>query len=159
MAIFLSLGSNLEEKRGHCEKALSLLKECFDILFLNASQWHATKALTLAGETHPDFLNGVVKIETPFTPFELLYVCKTVEYAMGRRFSEKRWQPRPIDIDILFYKNHILDTEHLKIPHPELHRRPFVLHPFQEIEPAWRHPLLKQTIAELLRGVTEEAES
>ncbi|MBI5300059.1 MAG: 2-amino-4-hydroxy-6-hydroxymethyldihydropteridine diphosphokinase [Deltaproteobacteria bacterium] len=153
MPVFLSLGSNLKDRKKNCERALSLLKEGFGIQCIKISQWHDTKAKTLPGETHPNFLNGVAKIKTDFTPFELLYICKTIEHELGRRFSEKKWQPRTIDIDILFYKDHVVDTKHLQIPHPELHQRLFVLHPLHEVEPDWLHPVLQKTVAELLKDM------
>ena len=96
MPAFLALGSNLKNKKDNCEKALSLLKEGFDIQCVKISRWHDTKAMTLQGETHPNFLNGVAKVNTDFTSFELLYICKTIEHELGRRFSAKKYGKEPL---------------------------------------------------------------
>lgn len=147
--IFIALGSNLGDLQGHCKRALQLLKGHPCITVQKISSWYKTEALTLGGEAQPDYLNGVVQIETNLSPQELLKVCKAIEKKMGRAPSKKRWQPRPIDLDILFYGDLVLDTPELKIPHPELHKRRFVLKPLSDINPEWAHPVLKKTAHEL----------
>lgn len=148
---FIALGSNLGDRRKNCERAAALLRGHPHITVQTISSWYKTEALTLENETQPDYLNGVVKIETDLSPSELLKTCKEIEKKMGRESSKKRWQPRLIDLDILFYKNEIRNTPALTIPHPLLHERLFVLEPLNEIAANFVHPILKKTVAELLQ--------
>lgn len=149
--VFLSLGSNLGDKKKYLESAIEFLRQSSHIELCKVSSWYETKALTLAGEEekHPDFLNGVVAIKTNLKPFELLDFCKKMELECGRKQTDKRWQPRTLDIDILFYGDLILENEQLQIPHPSLHQRLFVLEPLKEIAPDFLHPILKKTMLEL----------
>jgi len=103
----------------------------------------------------PYFLNLVLKGETKLSPEELLKKIKNIEKAMGRKTLEK-WGPRIIDIDILFYKEKIINTPLLKIPHPQLHKRAFVLVPLKEIAPRLVHPLLKKTGQQMLDNLSDK---
>jgi 2-amino-4-hydroxy-6-hydroxymethyldihydropteridine diphosphokinase len=93
----------------------------------------------------------VVKIETDLTPYVLLEKILSLESLLGRVRGKERYTSRPIDIDILFYDDIVIDKDHLKIPHPLLHERKFVLIPLCDIEPGMIHPVLGKTIAELLQ--------
>jgi 2-amino-4-hydroxy-6-hydroxymethyldihydropteridine diphosphokinase len=99
-------------------------------------------------KNQPFFLNMAVEIETELKPQALLAVLKSVESETGREESY-RWGPRIIDLDILFYNHIILDDEALKIPHPLMHKREFVLRPLDEIAPEVMHPRLQLTVHEL----------
>src|SRR5271157_368287 len=94
------------------------------------------------------FLNCVVKVGTELSPRSLLDVVKEIELGMGRNGSnmERRFGPRIIDIDILFYDEQIIAEENLEIPHPRIPERLFVLVPFAEIEPGFIHPSYKKSI-------------
>lgn len=130
---YIGIGSNLGERRKNCEAAIALLQIHPLIHVIATSSWHETKALTLRGEQHPDYINGVVRIETILTAHDLLRVCKGIEKQMGRRTSILRWQSRTIDLDILLYGDLQVQTKELTIPHPEMNRRSFVLEPLKEI--------------------------
>jgi len=100
----------------------------------------------------PAFLNQVVQIETSLSPVKLLSFLKRLEVQLGRTPTE-RYGPRLIDIDILFYNNKIVDRRKLKIPHPRLAERAFVLVPLADLAPQLRHPVSHKTVSEMLSQV------
>ncbi len=95
------------------------------------------------------FLNGVVEVSTEFEAKELLKALQKIESGMGRKKS-KTSVSRVIDLDILLFDNQVVDARNLKVPHPELPNRRFVLLPLSELAPALRHPLLAETVSTLL---------
>jgi len=98
----------------------------------------------------PRFLNACVMAETGLSPEELLDLLKQMEDALGR-IPEKRWGPRLIDLDILFYDGLSVRSDRLTIPHREMERRAFVLLPLAQVAPEWRHPETGRTPGEMLR--------
>lgn len=102
------------------------------------------------GKTNqPGFLNQALQVKSALLPIELLGSCLAIEKKLGRIRNEK-WAERTIDIDIIYFDNEIIDREELKIPHPRLAERRFVLMPLVEINPEFVHPVLKKTNRELL---------
>ena len=97
----------------------------------------------------PMYINGAMKIETSFTPSELLGFLQGVEKRLGRARTGVKWEDRTIDLDILFYDDLLINTPTLKIPHPELHKRMFVLEPLCDIEPGLIHPLMGVSVEQL----------
>lgn len=150
--IFIGLGSNLGNRQANCEQAIQRLKNHPQIKVLKISKWMESHALCLTGETGPDFINGAVEIKTDLSPQNLFAELKKIEAALGRESASKKWQPRVIDLDILFYGDQIIETPNLKIPHPLLHERLFVLEPLAAIAPDFVHPILKKTIREFLQN-------
>lgn len=144
---YLSIGSNLGDRRHNCLEAIRLI-EAEGIKVVKRSSLYETKPWGLKDQ--PDFINMVVCAETSLSPEELLKKLKFIEKKMGRKES-KRWGPRLIDIDILFYDDLVIDSPELKIPHPYIKEREFVLLPLSEIEPEFVHPVLKKTVRELYR--------
>ncbi len=146
VTVYIGIGSNLGNREENCLKAIRLLEER-GIKVLKRSSLYETEPWGV--KEQPMFINMVVEAETEYTPSELLGVLKSIERSMGRT-ETKRWGPRLIDLDILFYNNLILDTPELKIPHPRIQERLFVLKPLTEIAPQLEHPVLKKKIKDLL---------
>lgn len=108
------------------------------------------------GDAKEWYVNGVILIETELKAELLLQKFKNIERAMGRKKVRKRWGARIIDLDILLFDNMILEKKNLKIPHPEMQHRKFVLVPLCEIAPQVVHPVLAMSISELLIHVKDE---
>jgi 2-amino-4-hydroxy-6-hydroxymethyldihydropteridine diphosphokinase len=124
---YLSLGSNLGDRRAYLEAAVEDLW-AHDVVALASSSVYETEPV---GEVtdQPEFLNACLQVETRLEPEALLDACKAVEAALGRAPGGVRHGPRPIDVDILLLEDLTVDTPRLRIPHPELHARRFVLVP------------------------------
>lgn len=132
MQVFLSLGSNLGDRRLMIKKAISELNKIAGHV-IKRSSIHETKPVGKIDQ--PMFLNCCVEIKTDLKPLGLLSVCQKIEKRLGRSQSEKgKMLPRTIDIDILFYGKEVVDTPKLKIPHPRIAEREFVLKPLTEIK-------------------------
>jgi len=145
MKYFLSLGSNIGQKRKNLRLALALLeKEGGKVL--RASSLYKTQPVGISDQ--PWFYNQVVEVETDLSPFSLLRLIKEIEKNMGRKTTVNQG-PRLIDIDILLAGNSVIRTRELIIPHPRLEKRNFVLIPLGEISPETVHPFLKIKIEDL----------
>lgn len=108
------------------------------------------------GKTNqPDFINQVIEIHTTLSPNDLLGSILTIEKKLGRIRTDAKWEERIIDIDILFYNDEIINEKHLKIPHPFLQDRKFVLVPLAEIAENMIHPVLNKSIQDLLKNCTD----
>lgn len=151
MIAILSLGSNLGNREFFLTGAMKLLLENVGKITKKSSIYETDPWGFAADQL---FLNRVVEIETILTPEELLDEIHAIEKKMGRQRS-KEYKSRVIDIDILFYENLVQDGENLKIPHPFISERRFVLVPLAEINGNLNHPVLSQSINELLEQCTD----
>jgi 2-amino-4-hydroxy-6-hydroxymethyldihydropteridine diphosphokinase len=105
-------------------------------------------------EQQDDFLNQVIIVETNLDAHSALDNILEIENKLGRKRSVKN-APRTIDIDILFFNKALLNEENLKIPHPEIQNRRFVLVPLHELSPRFKHPILQKTVHQLLKECTD----
>lgn len=146
--VFLGLGSNMGDRLQFLQRAVDELQNRDGVVLLRVSSVYETEPVGLSGQR--DFLNLALEAEVLLNAAELLETVKEAERKVGRTQSV-RWGPREIDIDILFYGGQSVSVGDLRIPHPELMRRRFVLVPLQELDASLVHPTERRTIDELLR--------
>jgi 2-amino-4-hydroxy-6-hydroxymethyldihydropteridine diphosphokinase len=144
--VFLGLGSNIGERQKFLSDATGKLKSIAETKVVWTSSVYESDPYGKRDQA--PFLNAVVEIETALEPEQLLETCKSIEQNLGRSSSEK-WGPREIDIDILIYDGVVFGNASLRVPHPELEKRKFVLVPLKEIAPDLVHPENGMTITEL----------
>jgi 2-amino-4-hydroxy-6-hydroxymethyldihydropteridine diphosphokinase len=148
----LSLGSNVGDRLNFLNLSKSAIyKEIGPIQF--SSNIYETEPWGV--DNQESYLNQVISVQTDRTPIELLNDIHLIERNLGR-IRMVHYGPRSIDIDILYYGETIMDIENLKIPHPHIQKRRFILVPLSEILPQMQHPLLKKTNQELLDIVEDD---
>ncbi|MDR2831622.1 MAG: dihydropteroate synthase [Rickettsiales bacterium] len=153
--IYISIGSNMGNRFSHLQKAITLLKERY-FKNLKSSIILETKAILPSGappERDKPFLNMVVYGNCLSSPEELLKGLKQIECDIGRPQVYEKWAPRIIDLDILLWDDLTLDTPYLKIPHPELINRPFLLHLIAMLNPKNRDPIINKTFSTIAHDI------
>ena len=146
---FIGLGANIGNREANLRMALRGLTRMARVEAV--SSLYETDHVGL--EEQPAFYNAVSRIETGLEPESLLRFLKTLEQEIGRRPGTDRWGPRPIDLDILLYEDRVIEGDELKVPHPRLAERAFVLVPLAEIAADAREPRRNETIAKLVQAV------
>lgn len=147
--VYLGIGSNVGRRHLHIQKALRQLKAVPKTKVLKTSPLYETSPWGGITRQRP-FVNGVVKLETELPMSALWARLQTIEKNEGR-LRTKRWGPRTLDLDILFYGQSVCRKKSLRVPHPSLAERKFVLAPLSDVAPGFRHPVLGKTVQRLLR--------
>ncbi|WP_101772218.1 2-amino-4-hydroxy-6-hydroxymethyldihydropteridine diphosphokinase [Peptostreptococcus faecalis] len=147
---YLAIGSNLGDKTENLDLVSKEINADEYISEISKSSYIETAPYGV--EDQPNFLNGAIKVRTLYTPYELLRFCKSIE-KKAKREKTRHWGERTLDVDILMHGNEIIFEDDLKIPHPEMHLRDFVLEPLYEIEPYLIHPIKKESVSELLKKI------
>lgn len=151
---YISLGSNLGDRSWNIQQAIDYLYACPQVKILKISSLYRTEPW--GEKDQAEFLNAVIKLQTDLGPEALHRYLQEIEYKLHRK-RNKKWGPRTIDLDILFFGKILIDEVDLKVPHPEIADRAFVLIPLAEIAPKLYHPVLKKTIATLLTELKARA--
>lgn len=145
---YIGLGANLGRREKTITAALNALETTREIEVASVSSLYETDPVG-GPPGQPKFLNAAAHLRTTLSPERLLKVCIRIEEALGRR-RDVHWGPRTIDLDLLLYDREIRASAELTLPHPFLHERRFVLEPLAEIAPELVHPILEQTVREML---------
>lgn len=143
---FIGLGGNLGDRAAMIAAAVERLDDADGVRVVRVAPVIETDPVGPPGQGK--YLNTVACVETGLSARELLDACLAVEDALGRERGE-RWGPRVIDLDLLLFGDAVIDEPGLTVPHPEMHRRRFVLDPLHAVAPEARHPLLGLTAAEM----------
>jgi 2-amino-4-hydroxy-6-hydroxymethyldihydropteridine diphosphokinase len=150
---YIGIGSNLGDRKANALEAVDRVSKLPTTRLVRASSLYESEPL---GDAKTWFVNSVIEIETEFPPDELLKRLKAIEKAMGRkRVKGKRWGSRIIDLDILLCDQEVVEKRTLKVPHPEMHKRRFVLMPLAELAPHVVHPQLGHSVSALLATVKD----
>lgn len=135
---YIGVGSNLDSPLSQVESGIRALQNLPDSIVVLESALYQSKPL--GPDNQPDYINGVIALLTKLSPQGLLIELQEIENAHGRLRTTERWGPRTLDLDLLAYADVILDSENLKLPHPGIAERNFVLLPWRGIAPNYRVP-------------------
>ncbi len=145
--VLVGFGSNLGDRSSLINRALQALSRLPQTSLEKLSSLYETAPVGYLEQGA--FLNGAAQLKTSMSASQLLVALLAIEKSLGRE-RLKRWGPRTVDLDILFFADRIINETDLLVPHPELVRRLFVLEPLAEIVPDWIHPVYGETVAALL---------
>ncbi len=152
--VYLSAGSNMGDSRANINGAIGMLSADDSIKNVVTSKMYVTKPY--GGVIQDDFINCCIALDTLYSPAKLLEKLHEIEQAYDRK-REIHWGPRTLDLDIVFYDKLVYEDDNLIIPHVDMHNREFVLKPLADLIPNFRHPILQQTVANLLKMLVEKA--
>ncbi len=150
---YIALGSNLGPRRRNLRRAVRLLEEHEGVRVVQVSSMLETEPV--GGPPQAPYFNAAAELRTELAPRPLLEVLLSIEDELGRE-RIVRWGPRTLDLDLLLYEDRVIEEPGLRVPHPRMHERRFVLQPLCEIAPEAVHPVLQKTARELLAGLSEE---
>ncbi len=150
---FVGVGSNLGQKQDNCLLGIAELTSNGHSRLLNQSRLYRTEPVDYLDQDW--FVNCVVQIVTCLDPFELLAVLQDIQKKAGRISDAIRFGPRILDMDVIFFDATVIDHPDLTLPHPRMHLRRFVLKPLCDMDPTLRHPILNQTVQQLLDNLED----
>ncbi len=150
--LIVALGTSLGQRRRLLGQAVTALAQTPGIRLVAWSDIYDTTPM--GGVAKHRFLNAAVQIQTTLEPEPLLDVLQSVETSLGRT-RDQRWEDRTMDLDLVLWGHRIIETPRLLVPHPELHRRRFVLAPAVDLAPLAHHPLQHQTLIQLLEALPD----
>lgn len=154
--LYVGLGSNQGDKLKNVKQAIAFLTEDNDFKLLKVSSLYRTEPKDI--DTKEWFINGAMCLETGLALKECLKKLSSLEQKIGREKKDKgQHLDRCLDLDILFYKDVIIKSRNLTVPHPKLHERRFVLQPLLDIAPDLVHPLLKRSVEELYEALEDSS--
>ena len=148
---YIALGANLGDRARNIRQALAQLTETPDVTVTNISSMLENPAIGGPPDA-PPFINAAAEVKTTLGSHALLHRLLEIEKTLGR-VRRERWEPRPIDIDLVLFGDQIISSQELVVPHPLMHERRFVLQPLAEIAPEAVHPVLQMTISGLLENL------
>jgi 2-amino-4-hydroxy-6-hydroxymethyldihydropteridine diphosphokinase len=151
--VYVGLGSNVGDREAQLVAALTALARIDAVSVVGCSSLYESAPV---GPPQPRYLNAVVALACDLPPQRLLGILQQIERDLGRAASAERWGPRPIDLDILLWGSAVVADPNLQVPHLELHKRRFALEPLSEVAPAALHPVLGETVQELLRQLAPQ---
>jgi len=151
---FIGMGSNLADPSSQCMEAVRRVSSAKGIKVLRRSSLYRTEPVGFAEQEW--FVNAVIEIRTVVSPNELLRVLQAIEDGMGRVRGPK-WGPRVIDLDILLYGQEIIQDDSLVVPHPELHKRRFILEPLCELASYVIHPAFGISMSGLMDRLNDKS--
>lgn len=146
---FIGLGSNIGDRLALIDQAAKALAATRGAQLIQMAGIRETDPV--GGPPQGKFLNTVIELDTPLTLHQLFTSLQAIERDLGRQPSSERWGPRPIDLDLLLYDSQVVQEPFLTVPHPRLHERRFVLEPLAELAPDIIHPIMRQTMRQLLQ--------
>jgi 2-amino-4-hydroxy-6-hydroxymethyldihydropteridine diphosphokinase len=152
--VFLGIGGNVGNKHDNFIKVYTFIQNELGKITKSSSIYETPP---WGFEAKDNFWNQVLLIETEFSPEKCLQKIAEIENSFGRERCTNEYNSRQMDIDILYFDEHIIESEILVIPHPHMSKRLFVLVPMAEIAPDFVHPLLKTTSLKLLENCTDSS--
>lgn len=155
MKSYIAIGSNLGDRHAHVSTAVQHINGLPKTTVLRVSNWHETKPVGLP-ENAGNFLNGVVEIETKFKPDELMQSLLDIEKTMGRTRNHNGYESRTIDLDLLLYGKQTVETSIVKVPHPRMTERLFVMIPLCELCPDFVIPGKKHPVKTILMNLQKQ---
>jgi 2-amino-4-hydroxy-6-hydroxymethyldihydropteridine diphosphokinase len=151
--VYISVGSNIGDKRANCQAGIDALTRSGDSLLEKVSTFYRTEPVDF--EDQDWFVNAAVRIATGLAPLPLLKELQLIQASIGQGEKTVRFGPRILDLDIIFFNDHIIDSPDLVVPHPRMHKRRFVLQPMCDIDATLIHPVLQENIQDLLDGLDD----
>ncbi len=152
--VFLGIGGNIGNKRTNFHNVYGLIEKRVGTIVCKSSVYETPP---WGFQADDNFWNQVLIVETNLKPGEVLNQIHDIESALGRERGKEQFSSREMDIDILYYDDLFMETETLIIPHPQIHKRMFVLVPLNEIAPDFKHPLFRLTTIQMLKNCKDKS--